>query len=301
MFLCQIFREHIVAGAGQSVASHTAVIFFFVSGFSVEARPTITSPGRILALLMTSARFMRQVTVESTIMVRTSRPHRQSRRRWHKRLLPYHEARQQFVRSVDDGRNDFSGTSSLLRRWWMKPKCYSTAPTQSRSSMFIISASCNAAFHNLRSPVSFQATGRTICALHRRRAWCLYSGSRPEYWDYASGKLGKIPLSSNGVVYIFFGCWRALHVSLITHGLNVLFNWMRKIAIILLIALSLQNKKKSGGMFASCLYLFRCLAPILAGLSLFYPLIKSFDRNLGLYRLQAMDHTVRCNGLYSLP
>lgn len=80
-----------------------------------------------------------------------------------------------------------------------------------------------------------------------------------------------------------------------------------KIAIILLIALSFTKIKRNPGVcFASCLYLFRCLAPILAGLSLFILLIKSFDR-ADYYRLRqwtiqsvVMDCIVCRSRLYGL-
>ena len=117
----------------------------------------MTSPGRILALLMTSVRFMRHVTVESTMMVRTKSPTSAvsppvaytptpiSRSSANSSSVPLMIAEM-----------TSPGTSSLLRPIVDETRILSTAPTHNKSSMFIISASCAMPFHTLKSPVSFQ-------------------------------------------------------------------------------------------------------------------------------------------------
>ena len=122
-----------------------------------DARPTITSPGRILALLITSLRFMRQVTVLSTMMVRTRSPTSAV-------SPPVAYAPTPISRSSASNSSvpfimaliTLPGTRFLLRPMVELTRMLSTAPTQSRSSIFIMRASCAMPFHTERSPVSFQ-------------------------------------------------------------------------------------------------------------------------------------------------
>ena len=63
---------------------------------------------------------------------------------------------QQFVCSVNDSRDLLlPGISNLLRPIVEETRILSTAPTQSKSSMFIINASCAIPFHTEISPVFF--------------------------------------------------------------------------------------------------------------------------------------------------
>ena len=100
---------------------------------------------------------MRQVTVESTMMVRTRSPTSAVsppvaytptpilRRSSKSSSVPLMMAE---ITSP--------GTSILFLPMVLDTRMLSTAPTQSRSSVFITMASCATPFHTLKSPVSFQ-------------------------------------------------------------------------------------------------------------------------------------------------
>ena len=117
----------------------------------------MTSPGRMFALSMTSLRFMRQVTVESTMMVRTRSPTSAVSPPVGQMPIP-------ISRSSASSSSvplmmalmTSPGMSILLRPMVELTRMLSTAPTQRRSSVFITMASCAMPFHTLRSPVSFQ-------------------------------------------------------------------------------------------------------------------------------------------------
>lgn len=111
--LRQRFREHIVAGAGQSVMLYTAVIFF-VSGFSVRSQTdnnvTRTDIGVVddIGALHAASHGrvydngMDQVAYIGSPAAGGINAYSHN-----------NEARQQSVRSVDDGRNDFSGNEQF--------------------------------------------------------------------------------------------------------------------------------------------------------------------------------------------
>ena len=148
---------------------------------------------------MTSERFMRQVTVESTIMVRTRSPTSAV-------SPPVAYTPTPISRSSASSSSvplmmaeiTSPGISSLLRPIVLDTRILSTAPTQSRSSIFIISASCAMPFQTERSPVSFQYMYARLDLVPAPSACMIlqYSGSPPRISGMILQKAcGKIPLS----------------------------------------------------------------------------------------------------------
>mmetsp|Transcript_1915 Transcript_1915/g.4337 ORF Transcript_1915/g.4337 Transcript_1915/m.4337 type:complete len:358 (-) Transcript_1915:34-1107(-) len=122
-----------------------------------DAMPTTTSPTRMVSLLMTSERFMRDVTVESTMTVRTRSP--TSAVSPPVLMIPTPYSRMVASTSSVPLISAFStspGMSALLRPMVEDSRMLSTQPMHSRSSVFMITASCAMPRHTLRSPVSFQ-------------------------------------------------------------------------------------------------------------------------------------------------
>ena len=153
----------------------------------------------MLALLITSERFMRQVTVESTIIVRTRSPTSAvsppvaytptpiSRSSASSSSVPL------MIAEITS-----PGTNSLLRPIVEETKILSTAPTQSRSSIFMIRASWAIPFHTERSPVSFQYIYAKDDLVPAPSACIIlqYSGSPPKISGMIlQNAFGKIPLS----------------------------------------------------------------------------------------------------------
>ena len=106
---------------------------------------------------MTSLRFIRHVTVESTIIVRTKSP--TSAVSPPVGYIPMPISRNSASNSsvpliIADMTSP--GTSILLRPIVLETRMLSTAPTQSKSSVFMTMASWAIPFHTERSPVSFQ-------------------------------------------------------------------------------------------------------------------------------------------------
>ena len=90
------------------------------------------------------------------------------------------------------------GTSILLRPMVEETRILSTAPTQSRSSVFITMASWAIPFHTARSPVSFQYIYASDDFVPAPSACMMlqYSGSPPRMSGMILQKAcGKIPLS----------------------------------------------------------------------------------------------------------
>ena len=106
---------------------------------------------------MTSLRFMRQVTVLSTIIVRTRSPTSAVSPPVEYTLTPISRNSESnssvplIIAAITS-----PGIKCLLRPMVDDTRMLSVAPTQRRSSIFIINASCAIPFHTLKSPVSFQ-------------------------------------------------------------------------------------------------------------------------------------------------
>ena len=122
-----------------------------------EAIPTTTSPARMPSLLITSLLRMRAVTVESTMTVRTRSP--TSAVSPPVLMMPTPFARIVDSTSSVPPMSAFStspGMSDLFRPMVDESKMLSTHPMHSKSSVFMMTASCAMPRHTDRSPVSFQ-------------------------------------------------------------------------------------------------------------------------------------------------
>lgn len=104
-----------MAGAGQSVASHTAVIFFFVSGLSVRSQTdndvTRTDIGVVDDIGALHAASHGRVYDNGTDQVAYIGSLAAGGINAYSHIT---KLGKQFVRSVDDGRNDFSGNEQFV-------------------------------------------------------------------------------------------------------------------------------------------------------------------------------------------
>ena len=115
IFLRQIFGEYVVAGAGKPVAAHTAVILFFVSGLSARGEAynhvSRTDIGIVDNIRTLHAAGYRRVNDDGTHQVAhigglaTGGIYAYTH---------FAEFGKQFVRTVDDGGNHFSGHKQLV-------------------------------------------------------------------------------------------------------------------------------------------------------------------------------------------
>ena len=74
VFLSEILGENIVASRGESVAAHTAVVLLLVCSLTCGGKTYDNVARTDVGIVDDIARFIRQVTVESTMMVRTRSP-----------------------------------------------------------------------------------------------------------------------------------------------------------------------------------------------------------------------------------
>ncbi len=153
----------------------------------------------MLALSITSLLFIRHVTVESTIIVRTRSPTSAVSPPVAYMPIPISricERSSSVPLIIADMTSP--GISILLRPIVLETRMLSTAPTQSKSSVFIINASCAIPFHTLRSPVSFQYMYARADLVPAPSACMIlqYSGSPPKMSGIIlQNACGKIPLS----------------------------------------------------------------------------------------------------------
>ena len=153
----------------------------------------------MFALSITSLRFILQVTVESTMMVLTRSPTSAvsppvgyipipiSHICWRSSSVPL------MIAEITS-----PGTSILFLPMVEDTRMLSTAPTQSRSSVFITMASWAMPFHTERSPVSFQYIYASDDFVPAPSACMIlqYSGSPPSTSGIILQKAcGNIPLS----------------------------------------------------------------------------------------------------------
>ena len=115
IFLCQIFGEYIMTGAGQSVAAHTTVIFLFISSLSVRsqaynyiARTDIGIINHIAALHAASYGAVHddgthQIAYIGSFTACSIYAY-----------THFAELGEQFVRSVDDGGDNFSRNEKFV-------------------------------------------------------------------------------------------------------------------------------------------------------------------------------------------
>ena len=155
-FNCILFSwtHHVERWSVRYCFAHSAVVFFFFVALPDEAKPTITSPAWIYCCQFTSLRFMRAVTVLSTIIVPFL--HRQS----HTRAVKFHAVTAKhwqyfsvpLITSAITTLELLFISSNCGRKEHLKP----VAPTHSKSSIFMmIWHSGNAAPSTDTSPVSF--------------------------------------------------------------------------------------------------------------------------------------------------
>ena len=125
--------------------------------FPNEANPTITLPALIFELSITSSFFNLQTTVESTIMVLTKSPTSAVSPPDDLTLIPC-EFNFEITYSFPSIMVLITspGMSFLFLPIVDETIILSIAPTQIRSSIFIINESCEIPFQTSKSPVSFQ-------------------------------------------------------------------------------------------------------------------------------------------------
>ena len=125
--------------------------------FPNDAKPTITSPSFMFELSITSSLFKRQTTVESTMIVLTKSPTSAVSPPEDLILIP-NEFNLEITNSFPSMIVFITspGINFLFLPIVEETTILSIPPTQIKSSMFIISESCDIPFQTSKSPVSFQ-------------------------------------------------------------------------------------------------------------------------------------------------